>query len=66
MSDEQHNYDEMIHIVIDTMSGWFENYEDEEMEHPALGILILTQAMNELKDCGYCQQAEARVVVDIR
>ena len=54
MSDKKYNYDEMINIVVDTMSDWFENYEDEEMDHPALGILIMTQAMNELKE-SYCQ-----------
>jgi len=54
MSDKKYNYDEMIHIVVDTMSDWFENYEDEEMDHPALGILIMTEAMNELKEL-YCQ-----------
>ena len=54
MSDEEHNYDEMINIVVDTMSDWFENFEDEEMDHPALGILIMTEAMNNLKE-SYCQ-----------
>ena len=54
MSDKKYNYDEMINIVVDTMSDWFDNYEDEEMAHPALGILIMTEAMNNLKE-RYCQ-----------
>ena len=54
MSDEKYNYHEMINIVVDTMSDWFDNYEDEEMAHPALGILIMTEAMNNLKE-RYCQ-----------
>lgn len=62
MSDEQHNYDEMIHIVIDTMSDWFENFEDEEMDHPALGILIMTEAMNNLKE-SYCQHDIADMTI---
>ena len=55
MSDKKYNYDEMINIVIDTMSDWFDNYEDKEMAHPALGILIMTEAMNNLNEAGYCQ-----------
>ena len=35
-------------------SDWFDNYEDEEMAHPALGILVMTEAMNNLKE-RYCQ-----------
>ena len=61
MSDEEHNYDEMIHIVIDTMSDWFDNYEDEEMAHPALGILVMTEAMNNLKE-RYCQHDISNMV----
>ena len=55
MSDKKYNYDEMIHIVIDTMSDWFDNYEDKEIAHPGLGILIMSEAMNNLKHSGYCQ-----------
>ena len=62
MSDEKHNYDEMINIVIDTMSDWFENFEDEEMDHPALGILIMTEAMNNLKE-SYCQHDVADMTI---
>ena len=29
MSDKKYNYDEMINIVIDTMSDWFENLDDD-------------------------------------
>ena len=54
MSDKKYNYDEMINIGVDTMSDWFDNYEDEETAHPALGILIMTEAMNNLKE-RYCQ-----------
>jgi len=56
MSDKKYNYDEMINIVVDKMSDWFDNYEDEDekLAHPALGILIMTEAMNNLKE-RYCQ-----------
>ena len=64
MSDKNYNYDEMINIVVDTMSDWFDNYEDEEMAHPALGILVLTEAMNNLKECGYCQHDISSMVQD--
>ena len=61
MSDKKYNYDEMINIVIDTMSDWFDNYEDEEMAHPALGILVMTEAMNNLKE-RYCQHDISNMV----
>ena len=50
MSDKKYNYDEMIPIVIDTMSDWFVNYEDKEIDHPGLGILIMTEVMNKIKE----------------
>ena len=62
MSDKKYNYDEMINIVVDTMSDWFENYEDEEMDHPALGILIMTEAMNNLKE-RYCQHGISEMTI---
>ena len=30
-------------------------YEDKEIAHPGLGILIMSEAMNNLKHGGYCQ-----------
>ncbi len=64
MSDKKYNYDEMIRIVVDTMSDWFDNYEDEEIAHPGLGILIMTEAMNNLKEGGYCQHNISGMVQD--
>ena len=51
MSDEEHNYDEMIHIVIDTMSDWFDNFEDE-LEDSFFWTLeqVLKPYCDELKD----------------
>ena len=34
------------------------------MTHPALGILVLTEAMNNLKECGYCQHDISSMVPD--
>ena len=61
MSDRKYNYDEMIPIVIDTMSDWFVNYEDKEIDHPGLGILIMTEAMNKIKE-HYCQHDISEMV----
>ena len=64
MSDKKYNYDEMINIVVDKMSDWFDNYEDEEIAHPVLGIMIMTEAMNNLKEGGYCQHHISDMVTD--
>ena len=55
MSDKKYTYDELVNIVIDTMSDWFDNLDDEDTGHPVLGIMIMSEAMNNLKEAGYCQ-----------
>ena len=64
MSDKKYNHDEMINKVVDTMSDWFDNFKDEELSHPALGIVIMSEVMNNLKMEGYCQHDISDMVTD--
>ena len=64
MSDKKYTYDELVNIVVDTMADWFDNLDDEDTAHPVLGIMIMTEAMNNLKDGGYCQHHISDMVTD--
>ena len=64
MSDKKYNSDEMINKVVDTMSDWFDNFKDAELSHPALGIVIMSEVMNNLKMEGYCQHDISDMVTD--
>jgi len=72
MSKKKYTFNELIPIVTDTMSDWFENLDDDfvagdgltphtntpdcgHSRHPNLAIMIMMEAMSNLKDEGYCQ-----------
>ena len=72
MSKKTYTYKELIPIVTDTMSDWFENLDDDfvagdgltphlhtsdcgHSRHPNLAVMIMIDALSELKDAGYCQ-----------
>ena len=46
---------DIINIVTDTMFDWFDNLEDDAMDHSALAAMIMSEAMNNLQMAGYCQ-----------
>ena len=64
MSNEKYTYDELVNIVIDTMSDWFDNLDDEDIPQPALAIMVMSEAMNNLKEAGYCQHNISSMVKD--
>jgi hypothetical protein len=55
MSDKKYTYIQLVDKVMDTMSDWFENSDATKISHPSLAIMIMSEAMNKLKENGYCQ-----------
>ena len=55
MSNKKYTYDELVNMVTDTMYDWFDNLDDEDTAHPVLGMMIMSEAMSNLKMAGYCQ-----------
>ena len=55
MSNKKYTYDELVNMVTDTMYDWFDNLEDDAMDHSALAAMIMSEAMNNLQMAGYCQ-----------
>ena len=62
MSKEKYTYDQLIDIFTDTMDDWFENL-NEEVEDVPVAIMIMSEAMNNLKERGFCQHGITDMVV---
>ena len=54
MSNKKYTYDKLVTMVTDTMYDWFDNLDDEDTAHPVLGMMIMSEAMSNLKMAGYC------------
>ena len=55
MTNKKYNFHELVSMVSDTMSDWFDNLDEEDIPQPALAIMVMSEAMNNLKMAGYCQ-----------
>ena len=64
MSNEKYTFNEIVDMVTDAMSDWFDNLDEKDIPQPALATIIMAEAMNNLKMAGYCQHNISGIVND--